>query len=71
MGFVKEMLICKQEELEGESHDDVSAVYAAEMEQIKNDHILADYVILGNGKRCYMGSFCYPVDNVCECNNTF
>ena len=46
MGFVKEMLICKQEELEGEIHDDVSAVYSAEMDEIIIDHILSDYVIV-------------------------
>lgn len=67
MGYVKDMNLHKQEELVGEIYEDVYLAYVAEMEQIQNNHILADHVILGNGKRCYIQANCYPVDGVCEC----
>jgi hypothetical protein len=67
MGYVKDMMLRRQEELVGEIYEDAYSVYVAEMEQIQKDAILPDYVILGNGKRCYIGAWCYPVNDVCEC----
>ena len=61
------MMLRKQEELVGEICEDAYSVYVAEMEHIQKDAILPDYVILSNGKRCYIGTFCSPVNDVCEC----
>ena len=71
MGYVKDMMLRKQEELVGEIYEDAFLAYLEEMEQIRNNHILADYVILSNGKRCYIQANCYPVDDVCECDTTW
>ena len=67
MGYVKDMVLHKQEELAGEIHEDAFLAYLEEMEQIQNNHILADHVILSNGKRYYIQANCYPADGVCEC----
>lgn len=61
------MMLRKREELEGEIHEDAYLACVVQMEQIQNNHILADHVILGSGKRCYIQANCYPVDDVCEC----
>ena len=67
MGYVKDMMLRRQEELVGEIYEDAYSVYVAEMEQIQKDAILPDYVILCNGKSCYIGAWCYPVNDACEC----
>lgn len=66
MGMMKDLMM-KHEELQGEIHDDPYLAYVAEMERIQSEHILADYAILNNGKRCYFSKPCQPFLNVCEC----
>jgi len=61
------MMLRRQEELVGGIYEDAYSVYVAEMEQIQNNHILADHVILSNGQRCYIQANCYPVGDECEC----
>lgn len=67
MSMVKEMLFLKNEELAGEIHEDAFLAFVHEMEQIQNDHTLANYVILKGGKRCYLRDACDPFTNKCEC----
>jgi len=66
MGMVKDMLF-KQQELHGKTNDDLYLAWVSEIEQIQNDHTLADYVILENGERCFLGNACDPENNKCEC----
>lgn len=68
MGRVKDMMMAyKEQELYGELSDDGYLAWVNEMEQIQQDHILPDYVVLTNNKRCYIGNDCLPYHNICEC----
>lgn len=68
MGAVKDMVMAYQEqELAGEIGDDLYLAWVDEMERIMNEHTLADYVVLANGVRCYIGAKCEPTINHCEC----
>lgn len=57
----------KEHELQGELSDDIHLAWVNEMEQIQQDHILPDYVVLRNNKRCYIGKDCEPYHDLCKC----